>query len=68
MFVRNQGVFVCVRGETLISLCLKFLLGPALWPVVKFIHSTWVVQGFAGLDPGHGHGTAHQATLRWCPA
>ena len=24
-------------------------------------------QGFSGSDPGHGHGTAHQATLRWRP-
>ena len=29
--------------------------------------SASVAQGFTGLDPGHGHGTAHQATLRQCP-
>ena len=37
------------------------------WPrgrVVKFVHSTLGTLGFAGSDPGHGHGTAHQAMLR----
>ena len=29
---------------------------PLRWPRV-----------FAGLDPGHRHGTAHEATLRWHP-
>ena len=24
-------------------------------------------QCFVGLNPGHGHGTAHQTTLRWSP-
>ena len=24
-----------------------------------------VAQAFAGSDPGRGHGTTHQATLRW---
>ena len=40
------------------------------WPrgrVVKFTLSALVAQGFAGSDPGHGHGTAHQAMLRQCP-
>ena len=40
------------------------------WPcgrVVKFACSTAVAQGFAGSDPGHGHGTAHQAVLRQHP-
>ena len=40
------------------------------WPcgqVVKFAHSTSAAQGFTGSDPGHGHGTAHQATLRRHP-
>ena len=27
--------------------------------VVKFLCSALVAQGFAGADPGHGHGTAH---------
>ena len=33
--------------------------------MVKFAHSTSAAQGFAGLDPGHGHGTDHQAMPRW---
>ena len=33
--------------------------------VVKFMHSTSAAQGFPSSDPGHGHGTAHQAMLRW---
>ena len=40
------------------------------WPrghVVKFMRSTWAAQGFAGSDPGHGHGTARQAMLRKHP-
>ena len=35
--------------------------------VVKFGHSTAAAQGFAGSDPGHGHGTTHQAMLRRHP-
>ena len=35
--------------------------------VVKFSRSAAVAQGFAGLDPGQGHGTAHQAMLRRHP-
>ena len=38
------------------------------WPrgwVVKFAHSASAAWGFAGSDPGHGHGTAHQAVLWW---
>ena len=31
--------------------------------VVKFACSASVAWGFAGLDPGHGHGTAHQDML-----
>ena len=40
------------------------------WPggqVVKFTRSTLVARGFASLDPGRGHGTTHQAMLRWRP-
>ena len=32
--------------------------------VVKFVHSALAAQGFTGSDPGHRHGTAHQAMLR----
>ena len=35
--------------------------------VVKFMRLASVAQGLAGLDPGRGHGTAHQAKLRWRP-
>ena len=35
--------------------------------VVKFSPSTSAAQGFPGLDPGRGHGTTRQATLRWRP-
>ena len=35
--------------------------------VVKFVCSALAAQGFLGLDPGHRHGTAHQAMLRWHP-
>ena len=35
--------------------------------VVKLAHSATAAQGFSGSDPGHGHGTTHQATLRWHP-
>ena len=35
--------------------------------VVKFMRSALAAQGFAGLDPEHGHGTARQAMLRQHP-
>ena len=36
--------------------------------VVTFVCSTAAAaQGFAGSDPGCGHGTAHQAMLSWHP-
>ena len=35
--------------------------------VVKFVCSTAAAQGFTGSNPGRGHGTAHQATLRRRP-
>ena len=31
------------------------------------IKQNLVAQGFTSSDPGHGHGTAHQAMLRWRP-
>ena len=34
---------------------------------VKFVRSALVARGFAGSDPGRGHGTAHQAMLRQHP-
>ena len=47
--------------------CLKKNWGQPCCPVVKFTSSDSVAQGFTGLNPGHGHGTAHQAMLRQCP-
>ena len=35
--------------------------------VVKFVCSASAAQGFAGLDPGRRHSTAHQAMLRRRP-
>ena len=35
--------------------------------MVKFALSASAAQSFAGSDPGCGHGTAHQAMLRWHP-
>ena len=40
------------------------------WPrgqVVKFAHSAEAAQCFDGSNPGRGHGTAHQTTLRQRP-
>ena len=42
-------------------------LGLAHGQVAKFAHSASAAQGFEGSDPGCGHGTAHQAMLRWHP-
>ena len=28
----------------------------------------WAARAFTSSDPGHRHGTAHQAVLRWRPA
>ena len=38
-------------------------------PMAKWVslHSSAAAQGFMGLDPGHGRGTARQATLRQRP-
>ena len=35
--------------------------------VVKFACSAAGTQGFACSDPAHGHGSTHQAMLRWHP-
>ena len=42
-------------------------LGPAPGQMVKFPRPAAVAQGFAGSDPEHGRGTAHQARLRLRP-
>ena len=36
-------------------------------PMVKFTWSALVTHGFAGSHPGHRHGIAYQAMLRWPP-
>ena len=41
--------------------------GPAHGQEVKFVPSALVAQSFAGLDPGHGPSTTHQAMLRRRP-
>ena len=33
----------------------------------EMLKRTYEAQGFAGLDPRHGHDIAHQAMLRRCP-
>ena len=35
--------------------------------VVKIAHSALAARGFAGSDPGYGHGTTRQAMLRRRP-
>ena len=57
------------KGKKLIiSTMLKYFWGgQPHGGVVKFMRSTLAAQGFAGSDPGHGHGTAHQAVLRQHP-
>ena len=45
----------------------KTMEGPPHGPVVRFMRSALVAQGFMGLDPGHGQGTAHQVMLRQHP-
>ena len=41
--------------------------GPAPGRMAEFARFTSEAQSLAGLDPGRGHGNAHQASLRWCP-
>ena len=45
----------------------KWLVGPTHGQVVQLVHSALAAQGFAGSDPGRGHGTARQAMLRRRP-
>ena len=54
-------------GVHSVSWCSNRSQGPSRGRVVKFTRSTVAAQGFAGSDPGRGHGTAHQAMLRWRP-
>ena len=52
---------------TLNKLFNKDYLRASCSQVVKFTCSTSAAQGFTGLDPGHRHGTTHQAMLRRHP-
>ena len=45
----------------------KAAKGLACGQVVKFERSALAAQGFAGSNPGHGHGTTHQTMLRRRP-
>ena len=56
-----SAVCVCARDYLRIFSCQP------LGPVVKFARFPLVTQGFANSDPGRGHGTTHQATLRQHP-
>ena len=69
----GESFLVCL-GLVLVLFCLELWenKNPPLWGrprgrVVKFAHSASAGQGFAALDPGRRHGTAHQATLRRRP-
>ena len=54
-------------NKDLTASVLKFSWGQPQGRVVKFTRSAAVAQGFTSLDPGRGHSTARQATLRQCP-
>ena len=46
------------------------MISPGACPVAEWLSShapLKAAQGFVGLNPGQGHGTAHGATLRWRP-
>ena len=61
-------LFTTDTNSTINSMMLK--RGPRARPrgwVVRFMCSASAAQGFTGSDPGHLHGTAHQATLRQHP-
>ena len=45
----------------------KILGGRPRAGVVNFARSAAAAQGFAGSDPRRGHGTTHQATVKWLP-
>ena len=70
LFPIQQSTFEIMLYLELLCLSIKnevFGAGPmAEWLSSRAPRAT-VAQGFAGSDPGHGHGTTHQATLRWHP-
>ena len=54
-------------GQHQVRAKMLTFMGPPCGRVVKFAPSTLAALGFPGLDLGWGHGTAHQAMLRWRP-
>ena len=50
-----------------LSYIKAFTWGQPIGRTIKFVRSASVAQGFAGSNPGRGHGTAHQITLRRRP-
>ena len=52
---------------SILSLRKTQISGQPSGRVVRSVRSAWAAQGFAGLDPGSGHGTVRQAMLRWHP-
>ena len=65
-FVYSTWMVVCDETDGAFLLDQN-LLQPPCGQVVKFTRCASAALGFAGSDPGHGHGTAHQAMLRWRP-
>ena len=60
-------IFLIIFDDDKVTYTLKDLfLGAG--PVVKWLNLRAPLQAahhFVGSNPGRGHGTAHQATLRW---
>ena len=59
----TTGILVSVPTERIKTRCR----GQPCGQVGKFARSASVARGFGSLNPGCGHGTAHQAMLRWRP-
>ena len=58
------------RAEEINSMCTNennYVGGRLCGQLVTFMRSASAAQGFTGSDPGHGHGTTHQAMLRQHP-
>ena len=61
---REGGMRGGLGGE---AFCRRPSRGRPRGRVVEFARSASSAQSFASSDPGRGHGTAHQAMLRWRP-
>ena len=55
------------EGRDCINQDITILRGQPHGRVVKFARSASAAHGFTSSDPGWGHGTTHQAMLRWHP-